>query len=100
MTDVSSRGRTVAGGLLAAAALAALIVTGSVTLPGGSTLLAVVAAYALLLATSGHVVRAALWFAGVRDIEEEEDTGRAVGKVENVLVLTLVALDAYTALGL
>ena len=99
MTDISSRARTVAGGLLATAALAALVVTGSVTPPSGATLLAVVAAYALLLATSGHVVRAALWFAGVRDIEEE-DTGRAVGKVENVLVLTLVALDAYTALGL
>jgi len=31
---------------------------------------------------------------------EEADTGRAVGKVKNVLILTLTLLSAYTALGL
>ncbi|WP_243208055.1 hypothetical protein ACNO8S_11890 [Haloarcula sp. KBTZ06] len=32
--------------------------------------------------------------------EKEADTGRAVGKVENILILTLTLLGAYTALGL
>lgn len=60
----------------------------------------VAATYGLLLATSGHVVRVALRYAGASDFEENVDTGRAVGKVENVLVLTLVALGAYTALAI
>lgn len=63
-------------------------------------LIAVGAIYLFVVATSGYVVRTALWFAGATDIEEEVDTGRAVGKVENVLILTLVLVDAFTALGL
>jgi len=66
----------------------------------GRALAGVVAATTLLVATSGHVVRAALWFAGTESPAEDVDTGRAVGKVENVLVLTLVLVGAYTALGL
>ena len=58
------------------------------------------AGYALLLATSGYVVAATLRFAGADVGEDEADTGRAVGKVENVLILTLALLGAYTALGL
>ncbi|MFY4812989.1 hypothetical protein ACOJIV_09905 [Haloarcula sp. AONF1] len=56
--------------------------------------------YALLLSTSGAVVSGALQYAGADVSEEEADTGRAVGKVENVLILTLTLLGAYTALGL
>lgn len=53
-----------------------------------------------LWATSGYVVRWALRFAGTDPPEADADTGRAIGKVENALVLTLVLLGAYTALGL
>lgn len=56
--------------------------------------------YAFLLSTSGFVVAGALRFAGTRAMEEEVDTGRAVGKIENVLVLTLTLLGAYTALAI
>lgn len=56
------------------------------------------AGYAFLLATSGWVVRGALWFAGVDRNESQADTGRAVGKIENVLILTLALVGAYTAL--
>lgn len=61
--------------------------------------------YAVLLATSTRVVDYALerWTgtdltAGVD--EGQRDTGRVIGKCENVLVLTLVYVGAYTALGL
>lgn len=61
--------------------------------------------YAFLLATSTRVVDYALerWTgtdltAGVD--EGQRDTGRVIGKCENVLVLTLVYVGAYTALGL
>lgn len=64
------------------------------------TIATLVAGYGLLLATSGYVVSGALWFAGAEVAEAEADTGRAVGKVENVLILTLALLGAYTALGL
>ncbi|MCJ0619759.1 hypothetical protein JZX76_09620 [Haloarcula hispanica] len=58
------------------------------------------AGYALLLSTSGTMVSAALQYAGADVSEKEADTGRAVGKVENILILTLTLLGAYTALGL
>ena len=58
------------------------------------------AGYGILLSTSGVVVRASLRYAGTESPEEDVDTGRAVGKVENVLVFTLAVLGAYTALGL
>lgn len=60
----------------------------------------VLGGYGLLVATSGYVVDGTLRFAGAEVNEEEADTGRAVGKVENVLILTLALLSAYTALGL
>lgn len=84
--------------------VAGLTIAWTVPLPDprtvGPDLLALGAVYLLVVATSGYVVRTALWFAGATDIEEEVDTGRAVGKVENVLILTLVFVGAYTALGL
>lgn len=58
------------------------------------------AGYTLLLSTSGAIVSGALQYAGANVSKEEADTGRAVGKVENILILTLTLLDAYTALGL
>jgi len=91
---------TATGVVVAVVSAAALVAVVGVDLPDPPAVVGTAAVYALLLATSGHVVRAALWFAGVDDPEEEADTGRAVGKVENVLVLTLVLLEAYTALGL
>ena len=60
----------------------------------------VLGGYGLLVATSGYVVDGTLKFAGAEVSGEEADTGRAVGKVENVLILTLTLLSAYTALGL
>lgn len=60
----------------------------------------VAAGYVFLLATSGYVVRGSLAFAGADPDPAEADTGRAVGKIENVLVLSLTLLGAFTALGL
>ncbi|MCU4800018.1 hypothetical protein OB920_06505 [Halobacteria archaeon HArc-gm2] len=65
-----------------------------------TAILTLAAGYGLLVATSGYVVAGSLRFAGADVGEEEADTGRAVGKVENVLILTLTLLGAYTALGL
>lgn len=71
------------------------------TLATQSSQLAVLAAgYVLLLGTSGVVVRSGLRFAGTDVLDEEVDTGRAIGKVENILVFTLTLVGAYTALGL
>jgi len=94
--------RDLAATALAAIAVATLLATVGIPDPEtvGAELLATAAVYLFLVATSGYVVRTALWFAGATDIAEEVDTGRAVGKVENVLVLTLVFVGAYTALGL
>lgn len=91
------------------------------------TAVVVFAAYLFLVLTSGRVVRRTLDYAGVemssdvtvawdaeetgedermgtqmvenRDSTVTEDTGRAIGKIENILVLTLMVLEAYTALG-
>jgi hypothetical protein len=60
----------------------------------------VIGGYGLLLATSGVVVRGTLSLAGAEITEAEADTGRAIGKIENVLILTLTLYSAYTALGL
>lgn len=61
--------------------------------------------YALLLATSTQVVSYFLEHWTGTDLTDsvdagQRDTGRVVGKCENVLVLTLVFVGAYTALGL
>jgi hypothetical protein len=66
----------------------------------------VLVGYILLLCTSGIIVRVIL----IRIITEDElknlvdkkqmDTGVIVGKCENILILTFMLLQAYTALGL
>lgn len=61
--------------------------------------------YLLLLGTSTRVVEYFLQRWTGTDMAAnvdaaERDTGRLIGKCENVLVLTLVLLGAYTALGL
>lgn len=90
-----------AGTVLALASAAVLVATTPVRaqlVEQASFLASLAAGYGLLIATSGWVVRGALWFAGVEPAAGQVDTGRAVGKVENVLVLTLALLGAYTAL--
>jgi hypothetical protein len=65
--------------------------------------LALLLAYPALLGTSSYVVNSGLRRAG-RDpatIDEAvRDTGTVVGKVENVLVLSLIFAGAYTALAI
>ena len=94
---------TVVSGLLGLVSVALLL--GAVAGTRGPTvdprwLGMVLGGYGLLVATSGFVVRGSLWFAGADIADAEVDTGRAVGKIENVLILTLTLLSAYTALGL
>lgn len=64
------------------------------------TIVIVVVGLLALLATSGKIVSLAFDLAHV-DIEtdEERDTGMVIGKMENVLVLILMLVEAYTALG-
>lgn len=87
-------------GVVAVLALVWAVPPDVVTTLTARGLVAIVAGYALLLATSGYVVEGVLRFAGAEVTESEADTGRAIGKVENVLILTLTLLGAYTALGL
>lgn len=61
----------------------------------------VVAAYLVLLGTSGRVVARTLALVPTADAEptkRERDVGAIVGKCENLLTLTFVMLGAYTAL--
>lgn len=94
--------RVASVGIAAASAAVLLWLTPAPTVvtDSGTALLTLAAGYGLLVATSGYVVAGSLRFAGADVGEEEADTGRAVGKVENVLILTLTLLGAYTALGL
>lgn len=58
-------------------------------------------AYVVALVTSTSVVEYALERANADealDDEDERDTGTVIGKLENVLVLTLIFVGAYTAL--
>jgi hypothetical protein len=55
--------------------------------------------YALLLSSSGIVVEWALDAADIDAGDQQRDTGTVIGKAENVLVLTLMLVEAYTALG-
>jgi hypothetical protein len=69
------------------------------------TLAVVLAGYLVLLATSSYVVEYFLKHWTGTDIstsitDEQRDTGKVIGKCENVLVLTLIVANAYTALGL
>lgn len=65
------------------------------------TLVVIAVSYLLLVATSGYVVRRTLSYADItlEDDSKQNDTGTAIGKVENILVLSLMLLGAYTALG-
>ena len=64
------------------------------------TVLLILLSYFILHLTSGAVVRRALNYADIEvDDSGKKDTGTAIGKIENVLILTLMLLEAYTALG-
>lgn len=71
-----------------------------------STVIVILVGYVVLLGTSGYFTHYVLRQAGM-DIESTEretldvdrDTGTVIGKIENVLILTLMLLEAYTALG-
>lgn len=59
----------------------------------------------VLMATSGRLLRAILRGIAKRDVEGEverkdRDTGVVVGKCENILIVALVLLGAYTALSI
>lgn len=57
------------------------------------------AAYVVALVTSTWVVETALERANADDaLDDKRDTGTVIGKLENVLVLTLIFAGAYTAL--
>lgn len=61
------------------------------------------AAYLVTLLTSGFVVKAALrWTKHDTALKDEKTarSGRLIGKCENVLIVTLVLLDEFTALAL
>ncbi|WP_435065305.1 hypothetical protein [Halobaculum sp. EA56] len=78
-----------------AATVGDVLVVGTVYLAG----------YVALLATSSPVVGYFLERWTGTDLSsgidaDQRDTGRVIGKCENVLVLTLVFVGAYTALGL
>lgn len=57
-------------------------------------------AYILALIGSGPVVRQLLRWAGAEIPEEEVNPGRVIGKLEDLLVVSLVIVEAYTALAL
>lgn len=58
------------------------------------------ATYLIVLATSGLVVRTLLRLAGEKTPEGAEGPGFVIGKLEDVMVVTFVILQAYTALAL
>lgn len=68
------------------------------------TLLVIIATYWTVLATSGHVVRRALNVPPPKPSEENEPprlrAGRLIGKCENLLVVTLVLLEQFSALAI
>ena len=55
--------------------------------------------YILLHISSTWVVNYVFWYAGVEIDDDQKDTGTAIGKLENILILTLMLIQAYTALG-
>lgn len=59
----------------------------------------IVAFYIFLHLTSGKMVDRVFSYADIDEDTGNEDTGAAIGKVENVLILTLIIVEAYTALG-
>ena len=64
----------------------------------------IIAFYVLTLVTSGIIVRAFLKIVGKRSDEvvnkAKYDTGFLIGKCENIITLSLVLLNEYTALAL
>lgn len=64
-------------------------------------LVLVASGFGFLLLTSGIVVRRAIAFVSREDLglsENVRDTGFVIGKCENILIITLMLLNAYTAL--
>ena len=64
-----------------------------------------VGAYAVLLGTSGIMVNSILSRISTEPVsqrvsKEVRDTGFVIGKCENLLILTFMLLEAYTALAL
>lgn len=55
--------------------------------------------YIILHFSSTLVVNYVFRYAGVEIDDDQKDTGTAIGKLENVLILTLMLIQAYTALG-
>ncbi|WP_157745941.1 hypothetical protein [Halorubrum trapanicum] len=55
--------------------------------------------YILLHFSSTWVVNYVFRYAGVEIDDDQKDTGTAIGKLENILILTLMLIQAYTALG-
>lgn len=70
------------------------------TLPGLSTIVVWGAAYGVAVLGSGPFVRWLLERAGQEIPPEETNPGRVVGKLEDVLVVSFVMVEAYTALAL
>jgi len=58
------------------------------------------AAYLLAISLSGVVVRLLLRLAQVETVSNNQRISSIIGKLENVLVITFVALDAFTGLAL
>ncbi|MBD3367790.1 MAG: hypothetical protein GF405_06410 [Candidatus Eisenbacteria bacterium] len=74
-------------------------------IPNAIDAVIVVAGAVTLLATSGRVLTAVYRRVGEENVlvdldEEARATGVVVGKCENLLILTLVLLGAYTALSI
>jgi hypothetical protein len=64
-----------------------------------SVLFLIILSYVFLHISSTCAVNYALQYAGVEIDDDKKDTGTAIGKLENALILTLMLLQAYTALG-
>lgn len=77
--------------------------TMAIILPGIPEILIILLAYILLPLTSGYLVYNVLSAISKKPLEIEKgarDTGFIIGKCENLLILTLMLLDAYTALAI
>lgn len=68
--------------------------------PSLSSILIWAAAYGIAAAGSGPFVRFLLGRAGQSIPAEETNPGRVIGKLEDVLVVSFVMVEAYTALAL
>ena len=64
-----------------------------------SLLVGILLSYIILHITSTWAVNYAFNYAGIEIDDGKKDTGTAIGKIENILILTLMLLEAYTALG-